>query len=371
MKLKLLSALVATSVSAISFSTSAATNISVNVKDDSASVQFVDYNDMYKIAFGGADNVRLVSQEFFELFRQDSLKKHTIPVILEAVLFDKGWSKEHGVEGVTLKGLTDTSFTLAFKNANTGIEDAVVFYGSDVTALLDGGMGGIVSSNINIKDNKTRLAVFNPTKDKSSIWIGGGKSDSVKRVSQQFADITGGSKIQGYEVKPLLEALLFPKKGHAGIEGVTLLGLNKNSFLVAINEGEGRYERILFKGDYVADVIAKVTGSETGSSSMLDTGDGQSKFAIWNTDERNSIFISGGNPALKGMFGHKLELHKNGNELKTLVNKVMSKDGIDGVTVVGLSSDSITLKIKAKGSTMDTLMITGNDVAMALSGTPS
>lgn len=320
MELKLLSVLVATSVSIISFSASAATNLSINVKDSNTSVQFADFNDLYKLAFGGADNVKKVSYELYEIVRQDKIKKNEFYDVLEAVLFDKGWSKEHGVEGGTLKGLTDNSFTLSFKNSLNGVEDTVTFYGTDVTALLY----TLSSSNINIKDNKTRLATFEPTSSKQSIWIGGGKSDSVKRVSQEFADITGGSKIQGNELESLLNALLFGSKQEAHLGGVTLLGLNSTSFAIAVNEGEGRYERILFKGQYVADVITSVTAAATG----LDTGDGQSKFAKWDTNEQSSFWVSQGNPALKALLGHKLEIYKNGNELKTLITQSLSKDGI-------------------------------------------
>ncbi len=134
---------------------------------------------------------------------------------MEASFFDKGWTNAHGIEGVTVEGLTNTSLTLGFTGGSDSV-DTLTFYGSSVTEMLE----LIAAGNINLKDKKSRLAIFEADTEKSNIWIGGGKSDA-RKVSDEFAELTGGSKIQGKELEGILNALVHGKR-NASTEQVTL-----------------------------------------------------------------------------------------------------------------------------------------------------
>lgn len=260
---------------ATTFSAVAAENVTLNLKDAKAQTHAVHYNNFYKAAFGGGDNVRnYVSQEFYDIFRDDKFKHGDLPLIAEAVMFDKGWSNNHGVDGVTLYGLSNNSITLGFTNGDSGVDDTILFYGTDVTYMLE----SFAVSNIDTKDNKSRLAIFDVQTPKDSMFIGGG----AKWVSEEFKTIVGGSSISADEVQILLSALL-EGKSDLGVANVQLIGLEENNFAVAIKEGNSRYERVLFRGEVVEEAIQAL------SLPRLDTGDGWSKIGVWNTDQLSSL----------------------------------------------------------------------------------
>ena len=362
MKKSLLFAGVVSALSSFAVSAGNTTSVNVKANDDSAVVTVDKY---YKVSFGGRDNLALYSTEFQSLVNDDKIKYNTSALnkLLAASLFDRGWSNVHGVDNVTVDSLGQTHVTFGLHNDGAGTTDSVTFFGTDVETWLAANAKG----NIDIKDPNSRLAVFNADASNSNIWIGGGKSDAKSRISEEFANITGGSKIHGHEVLPLLKALVVGKPGdkthHLGVDGVTLLGVDSDSFTIALHEGSNRAERMTIQGPMVVAAIAELK-KELNGRPLMNIGDGVGNIAVWNTDSGKSVWLGNiPNSPLKTLVGGDIKT----TEVAALVNALMGP-GLDGVSIADLSATSLTIRIeRTPGSAVvDTLIITGVDLEAAL-----
>lgn len=242
----------------------AADNGIVDLKDGKAQFAIFDTDATNKIFIGGGKSnaVSQVGQEFADITGGTNINVDEVGDLLAGLVTGKGWkASKHGMEGVELVSLTTDEFAIKFAG------DIVLFTGAAAKAAID----DVSGSHIDIKNNKSQVAQFD-TDTMKSMWIGGGKSDAVQRLGQEFADITGGSRIHLDEIDDLFSALVTDKGWGAAHDGlgpdVELVGLTEDSFTIALHTNSYITDTITFAGEKVGEMIDEVEAS--GGNGVTD-----------------------------------------------------------------------------------------------------
>ncbi|GAL16486.1 hypothetical protein JCM19233_7509 [Vibrio astriarenae] len=167
------------------------TSASADIKNKFDMFAFFDTDSVSKLWTGGgaSDYRKYVSLDYANMIGGGTINLEEIEPIFQAVTGGNGTKEEHGLEGVTLNFVTTDSFSISYPGAADTTE-TVVFLGDYVENIISANATG----NIDIKNKKSNFAMMN-TNSKSNISIGGGKDDARKIVSEEFAELTGGSKI--------------------------------------------------------------------------------------------------------------------------------------------------------------------------------
>ena len=211
----------------------------INISNPSSEVGLFDTDAQARFFLGGGNSTQanLVSQEFAAITGGATLATGRVDDLLQALLTGRGDAA--GVDGVELLGLTDEGFTIGL-TGNVGSIDTIIIAGTaatDAIAALDGG-------GVDIQNPFSQFAVFDAAEE-PALFLGGSNAGQARFVSQEFADITGGSRLTQAAALDLFEALTTGRGGSAGVDGVELLGVDSDSFAFSITGNAGSRETIL------------------------------------------------------------------------------------------------------------------------------
>lgn len=157
-----------------------------------------------------------------------------------------------------------------------------------------------------------------------------------------------------------------------GIEGVELVGLDGDSFTLAVDGKGGSTDFMVFEGRAAEEAIAMVDAQQvngvTGNVFDLNAGNGVSQFAILD------LSAEAGDPSLSLRIGDSGELSSDldvGNNLDAedvpaILEQVLTMGGYAGVELIDVDASSIALSFNGGNGSKDTLLITGIEDALAL-----
>lgn len=230
-----------------------------------------------------------------------------------------------------------------------------------------------LTSIVDIKNVDQQLARVD-TDTVTSLFIGGGKSNARDIVGQEFADITGGTRI-GFadELPDLLEAILTSSRNEApGLEGVELVSLSKETVTIALNGNAGSQDFIEFSGSVAAAAIDSILFEFGNGNPAINLKNSASQVAFFDTDVRNSIFVGSSNAASAEasdiIGGSSLSVNEAEELLTAVVNSRKSNGsaGVEGVELIGLTDEGFTLRIEGQAATKDTLIFGGQGAIDAI-----
>lgn len=212
---------------------------------------------------------------------------------------------------------------------------------------------------INIKNGSSQTGIFD-TDESNKIFLGGGRNDRARFVSEEFADLVG-KDIKISQIEPLLDEVI-----DDGVGGVELKNITPNSFILDIDANAGTTDRIIFTGGAAQSAIDNVAGD------LINIKNGSSQLAIFNAeDDNDKIFIGGGRndreKFVSEEFADLVGKDIKGSQIAPLLEEVID-DGVDGVKLNSISTDSFTLEINGNASTTETIIFTGEVVEDAITG---
>ncbi|MEM6623009.1 MAG: hypothetical protein AAF674_12320 [Pseudomonadota bacterium] len=241
-------------------------------------------------------------------------------------------------------------------------------------------MAQALTKHIDIKNKDQRMARID-TDAVSSVWIGGGKSNAKKIVGEEFADITGGSRINFVdkgrhenELVGLLEAVLTRSKREApGLEGVELVSLSSDAFTIAISGSQGATNFLEFTGSAAVEAIDSVLFTLGSGAPGLGLKNAASQVTLFDTDAVNSVFIGDSDQTSSDfadeVSGSRIEIGEMGGLIAAAL-KGNTDPGlttaVDGVKILGLTDQGFTLQIEGSGATADTIIFEGDAAVAAL-----
>lgn len=221
------------------------------------------------------------------------------------------------------------------------------------------------TSIVDIKnvDQQLARAEFGPD---TSIFIGGGKSNAVSIVGQEFADITGGTRIHEDEVEDLLAAILTSSKNEApGLGGVELVSISGDTFTIGISGTAGSTNFIQFSGTEVEAALDNVFFRLGNGNEAINLKNSASQVTLFDTGETNSIFVGSSNAASDEasdiIGGSSLKVDEAEDLLIAVVSGKQSNGsaGVEGVELVGLTDQGFSLRIDGQAGTVDTIIFEG------------
>jgi len=230
-----------------------------------------------------------------------------------------------------------------------------------------------LTSIVDIKNPNQQLARIN-TDLQNSVFIGGGKSDAARIVGQEFADITGGTRINNNELVPLLQALLNSNRRTApGLVGVEIASLSSESFTLAINGNAGSLNYIEFSGGAARAAIDTVLFTLGNGNFGLDLKNANSQVTLFNTDLTQSIFVGSAaqtdSQEIRDIIGgSSLSVAEVSNLFAASVSGRASNgtSGVEGVDLISLTDRGFTLQIGASGNSVDTIIVEGSGAISAI-----
>lgn len=252
-------------------------------------------------------------------------------------------------------------------------DDTVWVFGSNDDVSTADVISDVAGSNTDLKNRKSQFALFD-TDTMSSIWIGGGASNARQLVSEQFADITGGSRIDcekrgNPELQNLFEAVVRDKgrNKYHGVEGVKLIGLTPDSFTIEYGASGPTTERIMFTGACAkAAIDYSVSLNPNNYSNFKNI---ESQVAVLDTDSSNNKVWLGDagqvSAEVKSITGHTIEA----DEVQSLFEAVMSPGGLEHVRILGVTERSFTLEfnpVRYCSDCKDIVIFKGQEVADAI-----
>ena len=212
---------------------------------------------------------------------------------------------------------------------------------------------------INIKDAKSQSVLFD-TDDMDKMVIGGGKSDRIRFVSDEFANLVG-KEIKSSQIKPLLSEVI-----DDGVGGVRLESISLDSFTLAINGNASTSDRIKFTGELIEDTITGIAGG------FIDIKNRKSQIGIFEFnryDNNKDSFFLGGGASDKSIVSDEFNDLVSGsrlgeNDVRGLYDAAIG-GGIDGVTLLfdGGTSSNFTLGLNANAGTQDIIIFSENLVS--------
>ena len=211
----------------------------------------------------------------------------------------------------------------------------------------------------------------------TNVFIGGGKSNAKSLVGEEFADITGGTKInfssKNNELPDLLEAILNSSRNTApGLSGVELVSLSKDTFTIAINGTAGSKDFYEFSGSIASAAINSVLFTLGNGKPAINLKNSASQVAFFNTDVMSSIFVGdsgAASPEAKSLIGgSSLKVDEVENLFTAVVTGKASNGtaGVEGVDLIGLTDEGFTLRIEGQASTKDTIIFGGQGAIDAI-----
>jgi hypothetical protein len=143
-----------------------------------------------------------------------------------------------------------------------------------------------------------------------------------------------------------------------GIAGVKLVGLDGDSFTLAVDGVAGSKDFMVFEGQAAEEAIRLVDeqqGLSAGGSGFDINQDGKNQFAILDaSDAANFIKVGAGGKL--GTYDGPNNLSQD--DLDDFLEEVLIGDGYAGVKILDVDEKSISLMLSGGGGT-DTLLITG------------
>ncbi|GLP95845.1 hypothetical protein [Paraferrimonas sedimenticola] len=342
-------------------SLSAAAN-NLNNNDKHSQFGWFNTDAASKIYMGGSRSSarNYVSPEYDAIVEGHSLQDAKIEPLLAAVLGGKGWNNVHGLPGVELGFITPNSVMLRISDW-TGINDSLLITGASVEGYIQSLAGG----NVDIKNSKSQFAEFYST-GKGSIWMGGGKSDAKRIVSDEFGEITGGSRIDcnkrgKKEVEGLFAALTSGngwKPEQHGLEGVELVGLTPDSFTISFGANGPTTDRIMFTGTCASDAIA------AADFGRADFKDSNSRFVKFDTDAQANVYLAGGSGPFRDLVGGSMDVEEAVDLFKLLVQH---KDGgLADTRLLGVTDTSFSFAVKQNSYITKTFLVEGDAIRKAI-----
>ena len=234
-------------------------------------------------------------------------------------------------------------------------------------------MAAGISPNVDIRDPNQQLARVTFDESNDSVFIGGGYNDARDIVGEEFAEITGGTRINADELDEILGAIFTSDRGEApGLEGVDLVSVSSDSFTIAIDGRAGSKNFIEFSGSEAEAAIDGVLSQVGNDNYGLDLKNNRSQVTLFNTDDVNSIFVGSQSAASDEVDeiirGSRLHV----NEVADLYLAAVSgradngTAGLDGVELIGITDEGFALRIDAGGDTVDTIIIEGEAALEAI-----
>ncbi|MDW4497125.1 hypothetical protein R5H30_03960 [Sulfitobacter sp. D35] len=331
-----------------------------DIKNPKTQFTFVDTDLVSKIWIGGgmSDAASIVGAEFADITGGTHIDNGELDDILSAALTSRGWSDVPGLDGVEIVSLTSESFTIAIDGSG-GSKDYYTFTGDAAATAIASISGG----HIDIKNSKSQVAIFD-TDAVSSIWIGGGKSDARNLVGEEFAEITGGSRIHDHEVEGLLAAATsgssWTNPDAHGLGGVELLTLTDDEFTLTIDAAGPTRDTIIFKGADAADAIVSVADEH------IDIKNNKTQVGYFDVTRADSTFFLGGGASDKSIVSDEFNdlvagSQLNKSEVLSIFEAITSggswgnpgSNGLDRVELVGMDNDSFTIALDTGGPAVD------------------
>lgn len=219
--------------------------IGLNDNDSRAAIFDTDLDTKIFIGNGPyqklADNV---SEDFADLVALNDAKNinlDEIDALLDAAIAAGNGDIGYGVEGVGLVSMTDDEFTLDFSGIGLTM-DTIIFTGSAAA----GAIANIAMGEIDVSNQKNEVGYFDVAGSPSFIVVGDQPSD-LDYVSTEFNDLIFGDAIDAAEVLGLFAAIVAgDSNGTSGVDGVELVGLDNDSFTVALSARSASTDYIIF-----------------------------------------------------------------------------------------------------------------------------
>lgn len=314
-----------------------------NIKNPETQFDFVDTGKVSKVTIGGGGNdaASIVGQEFADITGGRQIDNDELVPILEAILTGRN---APGLEGVELVSLSADTFTIAI-DGNGISTDFIAFRGPAAVKAIDAVAGDL----INIKNPFSQVAVFD-TDAKGKLVLGGGNKDQKRLISDEFAEITGGSKFGKDKVDDLFEALV-TGNGAGGVDGVELAGITDEGFSVRLTGSAGSTETIVFTGQAATDAVLGADGG------LVNIKDANTQFAVFDVATENNVGIGGGGNDARQISqefaeitgGRRIDEDEVLELFEALTSGKDEKGGIDGVELVGLDEDSFAIAFSGGG----------------------
>lgn len=227
------------------------------------------------------------------------------------------------------------------------------------------------------------------TDAQNSVWIGGGRSASARIVSQEFADVTGGSKINWKKNKELTDLLQEILRGD-GVDGVELVSITENSFMISFGGWKGSQNYLEFTGSAAEEAIRAVHESSGQSGALESGGSGMTMFELSpGADEEVAGPSSSSNSTLATELRLLVEEESEvgsmvfansptsvepsdvelAAQLLTAATSGLAKRdtvGLDDVELVGLTQEGFTLRVTTKTDDVETFVFSGEGAKEAI-----
>ena len=280
-----------------------------------------------------------VSAEFAaivgETFGQGEGENDLLPLLDELLYGD-------GVDGVDLAAIDNDSVSLALTGAG-GTTDTVAI---DNVAVVE----SLALGFVNLGNGRREFTLVD-LDDADAVVIGDAAS-----VSVEFAEIVGDEFTFGagdLDLARLLDELLLGD----GVEGVALNTLDDDSVTLEMTDDEGATDVVAFDN---VGAIAELAGP------FVDVGNDRAQFAIYEPSEGDRLFVGdpaavGSDGAFAGIVGDSFEA----DDLQAVFAEVLAGGGIDGVELVTVDDDSVTLALSSGDGPADTLVFDGVQETLA------
>lgn len=301
-----------------------------------------------------------------------------------------------GIAGLRLIGLTGDGLAFRSNNTNRGEQADIALIGGEGTASRLDAIDAF-TGDVNVRDSISQLDIL--TVDMGinyNLQIGG-----TRQVSDEFRDVVGGSfqiNPRENDLEDVLSELLvgtFDAAGgedadadaEIGIDGVELVGLGGDTVSIAVSNGTGAIDTLVFEGSAAVAAITAVADANVvaDKDSGINFKDGVSDFAVIDVDGDTFRFDTGavarvGNGELRDVVGGQISANASDNDLEDLLSELFfgtfdasgGEDvdtddvaGIDGVALLGITADSVALSFDV-GDSVDTILFTGDGTAAAI-----
>ena len=297
----------------------------VDVGNDRAEFGLFDL-ERTAIAIGGP---AFVSGEFAGLVGEGFEAGDLLPLLDELLYGD-------GIEGAGLAAIDNDSVSLALTGMG-GTTDVVAI---DNVAVVE----SLALGFVNLGNGRREFTLVD-LDDADAVVIGDAAS-----VSVEFAEIVGDEFTFGagdLDLARLLDELLLGD----GVEGVALNTLDDDSVTLEMTDDEGATDVVAFDN---VGAIAELAGP------FVDVGNDRAQFAIYEVSEGDRLFVGdpatvGSDGAFAGIVGEGFEA----DDLQAVFADVLAGDGIDGVELVTVDDDSVTLALSSADGPADTVVFDG------------
>jgi len=336
-----------------------------DIKNPKTQLEFLDTSKSNSTHIGGGNNTTraLIGDEFADIGGPFLQFDSHLEDILSAILTSNGLTDIPGLQGVELVSMDVGSFTIGL-NGNGGSTDYLSFSGTHA----ENAIAAVAGDGLDIKNKKSQVAIFD-TDTETSVFIGGGKNNAKSEVGTEFADVTGGTRVNLDEVGDLFAGIATGKgwNGDHGMDGVELRSVTDDGFMLTWEAAGPTRDSMIFSGQIAVDA------TEAADNGNIDIKDSKSQFAIFDFDVMDQIFIGGGKSNARDIVGEEFGKITGGTwiteaEAMELFDALTSgkswnpdDHGLEGVEIVGVNETSFALSFDTAGPTTDTILFTNVD----------